>query len=143
MIAQLYQEHSKTSTLGKMRKIASAGGVSRLKRLQEDNMDYLADILSKASTDVMVNGRPSNIPVLIAENVKCRVTPIRYEEAVKIVSGQSTSLPTVRISFPLNTPVKNSYWIELKNHPDLVKVNIVSKVPRHSTSTAEIVNCTV
>jgi hypothetical protein len=126
-----------------MRKVVTQSALSRLKKLQEDNMPYKANILSPPSTEATTNGQPSKIPITVAANVRCRVSPIRYEEGVRLAAGQVTAIPTVRIIFPLNTPIKAIHTIELLDHPDLKKLKVLSKVPRHPNSTAETVYCSV
>lgn len=126
-----------------MRKVVTQGALSRLKRIQEDNMPYKANIFSPPSTESTSNGQPSKVPITVASNVKCRISPISFEEGVKFAAGQVTAIPTVRVVFPLGTPIKNNHWIEMIGHPDLVKLKVLSKVPRHPNSTAETVYCTV
>ncbi len=106
-------------------------------------MPYLADIFAPPSKLATTTGQPSKIPIVIAENVKCRVSPIKSEEAAKLVSGQVTSLPAVRVSFPVGTGLKQDYWLVIKNHPDLVKLSIISKLPIHANSIIEAVYCSV
>lgn len=126
-----------------MRKVVTDGAVLRLRQVQEDNMPYLADIFGPPSKTATANGQPSKVPVTIGENVKCRVSPIKSEEAEKLVAGQVTSIPAVRVSFPFGTGLKQDYWLVIKNHPDLSKLSIISKLPIHANSIAEAVYCSV
>lgn len=124
-----------------MRRILTPGAVKRLRRMQEDNMTYHADIFEPPSTTATTNGQPSKVPVLIACNVKCRVSPISFTEQVKLISGQVTDIPKLRIVFPIHVAVKDTSLITILDHPEVSKVRVISKAILHQNSTAQIAYC--
>lgn len=108
-------------------------------------MTFLADIYGPPSTEATANGQPSKVPILIVENEKCRVSAIGGGDRItlqdRFLAGQFQTLPVAKVTFRLGIGLKENYWIQLKNHPDLSKLKIISKVPIHQNSTSEIAFC--